>query len=149
VHPIPDRDHCACSKELLIHLIAWLQCLPKRGTLLKSCKWRMPKPPYRRAANEECPNLPIVLASILWSNAPCSDLPWHPLTLFTENSSGWWYYFDRYSICIEIFVVIDFFLTTLTIRLIQKIMQVLFTLLATYFIIVGILNLTYPFTHLR
>jgi hypothetical protein len=40
------------------------------------------------------------------------------------------------------------FFTTLTIRLIQKIMLVSFTLLATYFIIVGILNLTYPFTHL-
>jgi hypothetical protein len=41
------------------------------------------------------------------------------------------------------------FFTTLTILLIQKIMQVSFTMLTTYFIIVGILSLTYPFTHLR
>jgi hypothetical protein len=41
------------------------------------------------------------------------------------------------------------FFTTLTIRLIQKLMQVSFTLLVTCFIIVGILSLTCPFTHLR
>jgi hypothetical protein len=43
---------------------------------------------------------------------------------------------------VEIFV---HFFTTLIIHLILKIMQVPFTLLATYFIIVGILSLTYPF----
>jgi hypothetical protein len=58
-------------------------------------------------------------------------------------------YYLLYSLRIEIFVVINFFFTTLIICLIQKIMQVSLTLLATYFIIVGILNLTYPFTHLR
>jgi hypothetical protein len=41
------------------------------------------------------------------------------------------------------------FFTTLNICLVQKIMQVSFTLLVTCFIIVGILSLSYPFTHLR
>jgi hypothetical protein len=49
---------------------------------------------------------------------------------------------------VKIFVVIDFF-HNLTNRLIRKIMQVSFTLNVTCIIIVGILSLTYPFTHLR
>jgi hypothetical protein len=49
---------------------------------------------------------------------------------------------------VEIFVVVDFFLTTLITRLIQKIMQVPHSLFAIYFIIVGILRLHYPFPYL-
>jgi succinate-acetate transporter protein len=48
-----------------------------------------------------------------------------------------------YSLHVEIFVVIDFFVT---IRLIQKIVQVQFILFAICFTIVCILILTYPFT---
>jgi hypothetical protein len=43
----------------------------------------------------------------------------------------------------KILVVIDFFPQLLTIRLIQKIVEVQFTLFATCFNIVCILNLTY------
>jgi hypothetical protein len=52
-----------------------------------------------------------------------------------------------YSIRIKIFVIIAFFHNFD--HLSQTIMQVLFTLLATYFIIVGTLSLIYTFTHLR
>jgi hypothetical protein len=48
----------------------------------------------------------------------------------------------------NIIVAIDFFLQ-LTIRLIQKIVQVQFILFAIYFNVVCILNLTYHFTSLR
>jgi hypothetical protein len=47
-----------------------------------------------------------------------------------------------YSLRIKIFVAIDFF-HNFDHCLIQKIMQISFTLLATCFIIVGILSLTY------
>jgi hypothetical protein len=55
----------------------------------------------------------------------------------------------NYSLRIEIFVVIEFFSTTLTIRFIQKVMQVSSILFATCFTIISILSLTYPFTYLQ
>jgi hypothetical protein len=55
-----------------------------------------------------------------------------------------------FSLCIEMLVAIDFFYTTLTIRLIQKIVQVQFILFVICFIIVVcILSLAYHFTCLR
>jgi hypothetical protein len=54
-----------------------------------------------------------------------------------------------YSLRIEIFVVIDFFSTTLFIRLIQKKLQVQVILFAICFIVVCILSLTYRFICLR
>jgi hypothetical protein len=68
----------------------------------------------------------------------------HPLSSSTFNK--------QYSVCTTKRVaraVNKTPLALLTVRLTQKIMQISFTLLTTYFIIVGILNLIYPFTHLR
>jgi hypothetical protein len=49
----------------------------------------------------------------------------------------------------EIFVTVDFSFTTLTIHLIQKIMQVSSIFFATCFTIVGTLSLIYLFTYLK
>jgi hypothetical protein len=56
---------------------------------------------------------------------------------------------DTPSLSKKILVVIDFFYATLTIRLIQIIMQVQFILFAICLIVVYILSLTYHFTCLR
>jgi hypothetical protein len=53
---------------------------------------------------------------------------------------------DTPSLSKKILVVIDFFYATLTIRLIQIIMQVQFILFAICLIVVCILSLTYHFT---
>jgi hypothetical protein len=57
--------------------------------------------------------------------------------------------FFSYSARFKTFVVLDFFIVTVTICLTQKMMQVQFILFAIYFNVACILIFTYRFTYLR